>query len=180
MTVSEHTQIETDGLHFPPYLLRSVISRRRGSQPKEKDAEQRKEMEAKQRKELKELLTAFIDGDLQTPPLCTAATGGDLGAVIALLDKLGADKNFKDRLGCTPLIRAADNGHLSVVETLLAAGVDVNTTDPCGSTALHGAAQKGYDGIVGALLKTGAEKDARDDTGGTPRWLQPILVSCLS
>ncbi|CAM9794531.1 unnamed protein product [Ectocarpus fasciculatus] len=69
------------------------------------------------------MLNAFIDGDIQTPPLCTAATKGSVGLLVALLDKLGAHNNFKDSLGNTPLMNAIAKSHLPVVETLLAAGV---------------------------------------------------------
>ncbi|CBJ33459.1 inversin protein alternative isoform [Ectocarpus siliculosus] len=126
------------------------------------------DMEAKTRKEMKELLTAFIDGDVKTPPLCTAATKGNAGLVMALLDNFGADKNFKDNVGETPLMKAADKGHLPVVEALLDAGVDVAITTDQSISALHLAAAKGSGGIVDALLKSGAAKDARDDEGATP------------
>ena len=128
------------------------------------------EEEAKKKKELKELLNAFIDGDLQTPPLCTAATKGNVELVVALMDKLGADKNFQDEYGDTPLINAANKGHLPVVKTLLAAGANVNITNASEHTALHAAADMGFDGIVGALLEAGAKTDARDEDGDTPVW----------
>lgn len=65
---------------------------------------------AEQKQHMKELLNAFIDGDLQTPPLCTAATKGSVELVTMLLNKFGADKDFKGTDGDTPLIKATDKG----------------------------------------------------------------------
>lgn len=121
-----------------------------------------------QKKQMKELLNAFIDGDLQTPPLCTAATKGSVGLVTMLLDKFGADKDFKGTDGDTPLITAADKSHLPVVEALLAGGAGVNIPGSGEETALGVAATGWYDGITRVLLDAGAKQDACDDTRGTP------------
>lgn len=120
-------------------------------------------MEPEQREEPDQLLTAFINGGL-----CTAATKGNTGLVVALMDKLGADKNCKDDDGDTPLIKAASHGHLPVIETLLAAGADFTITGECGWSAIHKATLRGFGRIVVALMDAGADKNVRCSSGITP------------
>lgn len=125
-------------------------------------------MAAEQRKELKELLNAFVDEDITTAPLCAAAEKGNVGLVVALLNKFGADKNFNDTRG-TPLILAAFEGHLPVVEVLLAAGADIDiTAADDGNTAIYEAAYEGNDEVVKALLDAGAKQNANETDGDTP------------
>ena len=131
-------------------------------------AKAEEEVEADQRKELLLFLGKFIDGKLDGSPLINAATKGNVSFVKTLVNKLGADKNFKDEVGDTPLIHAATNDHLPVVQTLLEAGVDLDTTGISGGAAVNAAAAKGHVDILNALLKAGADKDARDERGGTP------------
>ena len=51
----------------------------------------------------------------------------------------------------TPLISAAINGHVKVVELLLDKGADVNKTDKDGNTALKLATQYGHSETVTLL-----------------------------
>ena len=61
----------------------------------------------------------------------------------------------------TPLMRAADAGHLNDVRRLLKAGADVNKKlDGLGLTALMLAARRGHLEIVTVLLKAGADPNA--------------------
>lgn len=46
-----------------------------------------------------------FDGDLQTPPFCTPATGRDMGLVIALSNTVEAGQYFKDKLGDANLLK---------------------------------------------------------------------------
>lgn len=117
---------------------------------------------------LRKVLNEFSKGDLKTPPLCMVALDGNMKLVTVLLNNFGADKNFKDKDGDTPLMNAALHDHLPVVETLLNAGADVNTSNNIGNTALHFAASGGFAGVAGALLDAGADFNVTDQYGQTP------------
>lgn len=67
--------------------------------------------------------------------------------------------------GVTPLIAAAEGGHLDVVHLLVDAGADVNRSDASGFTALMGAARLGHSKIVKFLLERGACPDVVDASG---------------
>ena len=52
--------------------------------------------------------------------------------------------DVEDTFGNTPLICAAENGHVNLVLLFLAQGADVNRVTHSGSTALHYAAKHGW------------------------------------
>lgn len=60
------------------------------------------------------------------------------------------------------LMRAAADGDLATVHTLLAAGADLETRNCAGRTALMLAAQGGHMAVVHALWAAGADIDGRD------------------
>ena len=70
-----------------------------------------------------------------------------------------------DRLGLTPLHRAANRGDLAAVESLLAKGADVNARALAKQTPLHLAVTKE---IAQLLISKGAQLEARDRWGRTP------------
>jgi ankyrin repeat protein len=55
--------------------------------------------------------------------------------LVALLLKAGADSNSADRAGRTPLMFAAAQGRLELVQVLLAGGADVEAKAANGKTA---------------------------------------------
>ncbi|OQS04875.1 kinase [Thraustotheca clavata] len=57
-----------------------------------------------------------------------AADNGDV-AIVSMLLTAGAQPDFKDKEGETPLHKAAFNGHVKVIEVLLAAGASVDIKD---------------------------------------------------
>ena len=60
------------------------------------------------------------------------------------------------------LMRAAADGDLATVRTLLAAGAELETRNGAGRTALMLAAQGGHTAVVQALSAAGADIDGRD------------------
>jgi len=68
--------------------------------------------------------------------------------VIRELIKRGADINFRDEKGYTPLIIACYNNRLETARLLLDSGANIDEGDSGGNTALMGASFKGYLPIV--------------------------------
>lgn len=108
-------------------------------------------------------------------PLHEALWNANFEAAEFLLDR-GADPNFKDREGFTPLMVAASyslaSAHedaplqddaLPIVRRLLAMGADVECRHCCGGTALTGAVRAGFADAARLLLEAGA-----DPTAGEP------------
>lgn len=75
---------------------------------------------------------------------------GDADAAIKCLAD-GADVNYKDAVGSTPLIAAAYTGQASMVKLLLSHGADPSVTDMTGSTAYQLAIEVGHSDVIEAL-----------------------------
>ena len=85
-----------------------------------------------------------------------------------LLLEAGADVNFIDDLGKTPLSIACESAGTEMVEILLNASADTERCDISSRTPLWFATFEGHSGIVKLLLSSRARTDALDDNGGTP------------
>lgn len=72
-----------------------------------------------------------------------------------------------EKLGITPLMRAARIGELESCQHLLDSGAEVDTTDEAGWTALMSAAAEGHERIVQLLLDHGADVDSESFDGAT-------------
>jgi len=92
--------------------------------------------------------------------LLDASFRGNVGKVEEALGR-GANVNCQHFMGTRPLHRAAMNGHVEVVQFLLAAGADPNarvTED--GNTPMHTAADFGYKKVAQILFAAGADLNA--------------------
>ena len=81
--------------------------------------------------------------------------------VLDLLLERGADVNACNKWRETPLLIAANNGHVEAVKRLLQAGADPSLCSEAGWSALTFAAHKGYDDICSLLLAANASVDCR-------------------
>lgn len=88
---------------------------------------------------------------------------------IRILIANGADVNYRDDEGKTPLMRAAKNSDNVILDILLEGGADVNLADEAGMTALMYAAQKANIENIHRLIQCGADIDARNRAGESAR-----------
>ena len=92
----------------------------------------------------------------------------------------------EQKLGETPLHRAAYSGHLQTVKILLSHGADVKASSEYNSkTALHLAAVAGNPAVLTLLLERGAERNARIALTFTPtdsetHFLTPLHLAILA
>uniref|UniRef100_A0A6B2FDX3 Arf-GAP with coiled-coil, ANK repeat and PH domain-containing protein n=1 Tax=Bothriechis nubestris TaxID=1766655 RepID=A0A6B2FDX3_9SAUR len=80
----------------------------------------------------------------------------------------GAEVNWRNQNGFTPLIQAVRGGSLVTCEFLLQNGANVNLRDAQGRGPLHHATILGHTGQVCLFLKRGANQHARDEDGKDP------------
>lgn len=88
-----------------------------------------------------------------------------------LLKKLilsGEDADERDKDGRTPLLHAAIDNRIELVEILLESGANVNVQDSLGYSPLHYAAQNYYIELTKLLISNNAQVDSKDIQGNTP------------
>jgi ankyrin repeat protein len=94
-------------------------------------------------------------------------------AVVKLLLEKGAKLETKDTdYGRTPLLWAAENGHVVVVKLLLEKGAKLETKAKYGQTPLLWAAKNSHTAVVKLLL----EKGAKLETKRYGLWLQRMVT----
>jgi ankyrin repeat protein len=79
-----------------------------------------------------------------------------------------AEPNARDEKGRTPLLEAAERGHLGMVKILIEQGADVSSADDNQNTALHLAAGRGHLTVVQYLVNCGADVNAENSDSRTP------------
>ena len=123
--------------------------------------------------EVQELLDAGADPNADKvprfegrPPLFHAATFGYVEVAQSLIDK-GALVDYADLSGLTPLMVAALNGPIDMVELFLSNGASVEVSAG-GATPLTEAARKGDPLVLRALLDAGADPNVPMPDGSAP------------
>ena len=100
-----------------------------------------------------------------TPTNSNSAAPGPISPgsleVLDLLLERGADVNACNKWRETPLLIAANNGHVEAVKRLLQSGADPSLCSEAGWSALTFAAHKGYEEICGLLLAAQAPVNCR-------------------
>ncbi len=104
----------------------------------------------------------------QTKRIGSGVLMDKFGQIVTQLPVANPGESADEKKLPVPLIIAARNGQLKVVEFLLARGADVNVRDKSnGATALIVAAREGHLQVVDLLLKKGADANASDSSGNT-------------
>jgi ankyrin repeat protein len=99
--------------------------------------------------------------------LFSAADENCTGLATELLDA-GASVDARDRFGARPLSHAARNGHLQMVDLLLAHGTPINARNLAGATALYFAAERGRVEVARRLIERGADVNLTGRSGISP------------
>lgn len=92
---------------------------------------------------------------------CVAALEVDAAESVAQLLDLGADADATGGDGRTPLMLAAERGHIESVKALIAARASVRLLAPDGVGAIDLASRGGHAEVVAALAAAGATPPAR-------------------
>lgn len=103
----------------------------------------------------------------QSTALMFAAERGHADLVETLVAQ-GADVNYQNAFGFTPLHASVNGGHLAVTQYLVDQGAAVNGGGSKGRTPLYLAAERDDLDTVRFLVEGGAEVNARSDRGWTP------------
>ena len=106
-----------------------------------------------------DLARQLLEAGSPISDILTAATLGKTEAVADFLHKDKETRRVKDRAGLTPLHRAAAEGHVKVIQLLLAAGAEVDAQNEDGWTPLHLAAAFGRANACELLIQHKAKID---------------------
>jgi len=91
---------------------------------------------------------------------------------LKLMQQYGADINFRNKEGMSPLMKVAfDSSGSTILQAFIEAGAETETTDNYGNTPLHMAAENSKEGAgerIRLLLKSISDLDRQNDYGKTP------------
>ena len=110
-------------------------------------------------------------------PLHLAAHRGHSEAAAALLAVETTAYDASDLCGRSPLLMAAEGGHVPLLVQLLDRGANANHADDNGWTALLLACKGGHAGAVELLASRGADMSAMTKGGRTAQMLAPAIVA---
>ncbi|KAE8602822.1 hypothetical protein XENTR_v10014135 [Xenopus tropicalis] len=108
----------------------------------------------------------YAFGRVKRSLLHIAANCGSVECLVLLL-KRGADPNYQDISGCTPLHLAARNGQKKCMSKLLEYNADVNICNNEGLTAIHWLAVNGRTELLHDLVQHVTNVDVEDAMGQT-------------
>jgi len=128
---------------------------------RERERESEKEKESVTQKK-----SMDIDGDVNIA-LIGAAHHGDIQLINLALEK-GAEINYIDKHGWSPIMMASYYGQAAALERLIAEGANVNFHFKNGWSALTAACESGHVEAATVLLNYGAHVDSPDENGWTP------------
>ncbi|XP_065169946.1 caspase Dronc-like [Atheta coriaria] len=107
-----------------------------------------------------------INHDRTSDSLMDACFKGDFQRVPDLL-KSGADVNYRNHEGQSPLHFAANNGNLGICLLLLQKGANINAKSNDGGTPLQSAAYNGNTRICSTFIENGAILSETDNKGNS-------------
>ena len=108
------------------------------------------------------------DSNVQVTPLMVAAYHGDVQKVSRLVQNDSQSIFTRNIYGQSPLSYAIDQGHIKVIDLLLAHGVDIDDVDSSGESILHRCVHHGSISKVETCLNVGINMDITDRNGDTP------------
>lgn len=101
-------------------------------------------------------------------PIVEAIIDSSGMAIAESLIRSGADIDFQDNYGATPLNYASIYGYVGFVDMLIYYGADVNKKAYDGTTPLMAAIWAGFDDVADLLIRNGANLESKDNDGYTP------------
>jgi ankyrin repeat protein len=152
------------------YIVRRILERRqRGSERQRFSLKERLRLVAFNVVGIAVLLPIFTCFSLcRKQALFGAVYANKPRVVRCALSMRPALVNSENMEGYTPLHRAAQFGHLEIMDMLLERGADVNRQDVLGATALHYASWSSNEALMPRLLQAGARLNISDNLGMTP------------